>query len=95
MPLSIVTSHLLFTNLAFLASFFSAMLAFFKAVAIDPGFIKNNISREQQRQAVEELANENKLDARHFCLTCLVRKTILCFVMKQELIDTVFRLENL
>jgi palmitoyltransferase len=78
MHLSIVTSHLLFTNLAFLASFFSAMLAFFKAVAIDPGFIKNNISREQQRQAVEELANENKLDARHFCSTCLVRKTILC-----------------
>jgi palmitoyltransferase len=39
----------------------------------DPGFIKKDLSREKQRIAVEELANENTLDIRHFCLTCLVR----------------------
>lgn len=52
------------------------MFSFFKAVAADPGFIKNDISREKQHRFVEELADENCLDVRHFCLTCLVRKTI-------------------
>ncbi|KAG1443978.1 hypothetical protein G6F56_010475 [Rhizopus delemar] len=63
------TSYLLFTHLIFIITFFTAMFAFFKAIAADPGFIKNELSREQQRMAVEELANENSLDIRHFCLT--------------------------
>ncbi|KAI8059378.1 ankyrin repeat-containing domain protein [Gilbertella persicaria] len=70
------TSHLLFTNLIFLVTFFTAMFAFFKAVAADPGFIKKDLSREKQRLAVEELANENQLDIRHFCLTCLIKKPL-------------------
>jgi hypothetical protein len=48
------------------------MFSFFKAVAADPGFIKNDLSREKQHRLVEELADENCLDVRHFCLTCLV-----------------------
>ncbi|KAI9485347.1 MAG: DHHC palmitoyltransferase-domain-containing protein [Benjaminiella poitrasii] len=70
------TSHLLFTNLIFLITFFTAMFAFFKAVAADPGFIKKDLSREKQHRAVEELADENILDVRHFCLTCLVKKPL-------------------
>ena len=66
------TSHLLFTNLIFLFTFFVAMYSFFKAVAADPGFIKHDLSRQRQHQAVEELADDNLLDVRHFCLTCLV-----------------------
>ncbi|RCI05084.1 palmitoyltransferase akr1, partial [Rhizopus stolonifer] len=70
------TSQLLFTHLIFVVTFFIAMFAFFKAVASDPGFIKNNFSRENQRIVVEELANENILDVRHFCLTCLIKKPL-------------------
>jgi palmitoyltransferase len=68
----LATSHLLFTNLIFLTTFFTAMFAFFKAVSADPGFIKKDLSREKQHRAVEGLADENILDVRHFCLTCLV-----------------------
>ncbi|GAN10451.1 palmitoyltransferase akr1 [Mucor ambiguus] len=70
------TSHLLFTNLIFLITFFTAMFAFFKAVAADPGFIKKDLSREKQHRAVEELVDENMLDVRHFCLTCLIKKPL-------------------
>ncbi|CEJ00496.1 Putative Palmitoyltransferase [Rhizopus microsporus] len=70
------TSQWLFTHLLFIITFFTAMLAFFKAVSSDPGFVKNDLSREKQRLAVEELANDNCLDARHFCLTCLVKKPL-------------------
>lgn len=52
------------------------MFAFFKAVSADPGFIKKDLSREKQHRAVEELADENTLDVRHFCLTCLVNITL-------------------
>ncbi|KAI7897811.1 ankyrin repeat-containing domain protein [Cokeromyces recurvatus] len=70
------TSHLLFTNLIFLITFFIAMFAFFKAVTVDPGFIKKDVSREKQQKAVQELADENRLDIRHFCLTCLIKKPL-------------------
>ncbi|KAI8975041.1 hypothetical protein BDF20DRAFT_914030 [Mycotypha africana] len=70
------TSYLLFTNLIFLITFFGAMFAFFKAVASDPGFIRKDLSKEKQRQIVEDLANSHILDVRHFCLTCLIRKPL-------------------
>ncbi|KAG0740430.1 hypothetical protein G6F57_004835 [Rhizopus arrhizus] len=70
------TSQLLFAHLIFIVTFFTAMLAFFKAVSSDPGFIKNDLSREKQRMIVEELANDNCLDIRHFCLTCLIKKPL-------------------
>jgi palmitoyltransferase len=49
------------------------MVAFYKAVKADPGFIQSNLSRDRQHQSVQELADENALDVRHFCLTCLVK----------------------
>ncbi|KAI9247351.1 ankyrin repeat-containing domain protein [Sporodiniella umbellata] len=70
------TSYLLLTHLLFLITFFTAMFSFFKAIGSDPGFIKKEVSREQQRMAVEELANDNRLDVRHFCLTCLIKKPL-------------------
>ncbi|KAI8350886.1 ankyrin repeat-containing domain protein, partial [Choanephora cucurbitarum] len=70
------TSHLLFTHLIFLVTFFTAMFSFFKAMSSDPGFIRKDLSREKQRMAVEELADENMLDIRHFCLTCLIKKPL-------------------
>ncbi|KAI9322441.1 hypothetical protein BX666DRAFT_1815254, partial [Dichotomocladium elegans] len=70
------TSSMLLTNLVFIASFCIAMYAFFRAVVADPGFINNTISRESQQAAVFDLAEEEKLDVRHFCMTCLARKPL-------------------
>jgi nitrate reductase cytochrome c-type subunit len=90
----IATSHLLLTNIVFLSSFFSAMFAFFKAVAADPGFVKKDLSQEKQSRAVEELANENLLDVRHFCLTCLVKQDTVKWITQAKT-RSFFRLKNL
>ncbi|KAG2230295.1 hypothetical protein INT48_001537 [Thamnidium elegans] len=45
-------------------------------LAADPGFIKNDLSREKQHGCVQELAENNVLDVRHFCLTCLIKKPL-------------------
>ncbi|CAM0137616.1 palmitoyltransferase akr1 [Umbelopsis sp. WA50703] len=70
------TSHMVFTNLIFFASYTIAMTSFYKAVFTDPGFINKNLSREEQRAAVIDLAEEEKLDIRHFCFTCLIKKPL-------------------
>ncbi|KAG2171544.1 hypothetical protein INT43_008270 [Umbelopsis isabellina] len=70
------TSHMVFTNLIFFASYAIAMTSFYKAVLADPGFINKNLSREEQRAAVIDLAEEEKLDIRHFCFTCLIKKPL-------------------
>jgi hypothetical protein len=73
----LATSHMVFTNLIFFASYTIAMTSFYKAVFTDPGFINKNLSREEQRAAVIDLAEEEKLDIRHFCFTCLVSHLLL------------------
>lgn len=65
---------MLLTNLLFICSFVVAMYAFFRAIMADPGFIDNKLPREKQRDAVFELAEEQKLDIRHYCVTCMVMK---------------------
>ncbi|KAI8997043.1 hypothetical protein BDB01DRAFT_840561 [Pilobolus umbonatus] len=71
-----LTSHLLFTNLTFIISFVVAMYAFFKAVSSDPGFINKDLSKEAQRRIIQDLAEKNQLDPRHFCLTCFIQKPL-------------------
>jgi palmitoyltransferase len=63
---------MLLTHFIFIVSYVVAMTSFYKAVLADPGFISKNSSREEQRAAVFDLAEEEKLDIRHFCFTCLV-----------------------
>lgn len=63
---------MLLTNFVFIVSYLVAMAAFYRAVLTDPGFISKNLSREEQRAAVFDLAEEQHLDIRHFCFTCLV-----------------------
>ncbi|GAB5588816.1 palmitoyltransferase akr1 [Umbelopsis nana] len=70
------TSHMLFTHFIFVVSYVVAMTSFYKAVLADPGFISKNLSREEQRAAVFDLAEEEKLDIRHFCFTCLIKKPL-------------------
>ncbi|KAI8384444.1 uncharacterized protein BYT42DRAFT_562562 [Radiomyces spectabilis] len=63
-------------NILFMISFFVAMYAFYRAVMMDPGFVKKDLPRDQQQQSVFELAEANTLDIRHFCVTCLIKKPL-------------------
>lgn len=60
------------THLIFMTSYTIAIYNFYHAVMADPGFINNEPTKEEQHQMVMDLADENKLDVRHFCVTCLV-----------------------
>ena len=48
---------MLFTHFIFVVSYVVAMTSFYKAVLADPGFISKNLSREEQRAAVFDLAD--------------------------------------
>ncbi|RUP07423.1 ankyrin repeat-containing domain protein, partial [Jimgerdemannia flammicorona] len=65
------TSYMFLTNLLFLTTYVTAMYCFYRAVLADPGFVAKLSSREDQKRIVLELADEVKLDARHFCFTCV------------------------
>ena len=67
---------MLLANLIFITSFVVAMTAFYRAVVADPGFVDNKLPREVQQSNVFELAEEQKLDIRHFCMTCLAKKPL-------------------
>ncbi|OZJ04207.1 hypothetical protein BZG36_02971 [Bifiguratus adelaidae] len=68
------SSHLLLWNVLFLCTFVTAMTCFYRAVMVDPGFCTKLINREEQKAVVLDLADEDKLDNRHFCTTCVIRK---------------------
>lgn len=73
---NVATSHMLLANVIFISSFVIAMTAFYRAVFADPGFVNNQQPRDVQQKAVFDLCEENKLDIRHFCLTCLAKKPL-------------------
>jgi hypothetical protein len=54
------------------------MSAFYKAVMVDPGFLDNQLTFDEQRDVVYDLADKASLDQRHFCITCMVRKRTAC-----------------
>ncbi|CAO3648506.1 unnamed protein product [Cunninghamella echinulata] len=70
------TSYYIFVNFIFLVSFIIAMSTFYKAVLIDPGFLNNQLSFDEQREIIMNLADEYKLDQRHFCITCMAKKPL-------------------
>ncbi|KAG0163615.1 palmitoyltransferase akr1 [Apophysomyces sp. BC1015] len=70
------TAHMLFANLIMMISYSIAMYSFYTAVMADPGFVDNKLSKEAQRAAILELAEEHTLDIRHFCVTCLIKKPL-------------------
>lgn len=49
------------------------MSAFYKAVMVDPGFLDNQLTFDEQRDVIYDLADKASLDQRHFCITCMVR----------------------
>ncbi|KAG0216546.1 palmitoyltransferase akr1 [Mortierella sp. GBA30] len=68
------TSHLLWTNLAFMVGYVLALYFFYGAVMADPGWTKVNTSLETQREVVIQMADRGLLDARHFCVSCVTQR---------------------
>jgi hypothetical protein len=52
------------------------MYCFAQAVASDPGYIPRPAGISEQKKVVEELVVRGEFDARHFCTTCFVRKSL-------------------
>ncbi|KAI8343239.1 ankyrin repeat-containing domain protein [Chlamydoabsidia padenii] len=70
------TSHLLILNFTFIITFVVAMSAFYKAVLVDPGFLDHQLTFDEQRDVIFELADKASLDQRHFCITCMIKKPL-------------------
>ncbi|KAI9300564.1 DHHC palmitoyltransferase-domain-containing protein, partial [Cunninghamella echinulata] len=70
------TAYMTMTHIVFMFCYTIAIYNFYQAVMADPGFINNEPSKEEQHQMVMDLADENKLDVRHFCVTCLIKKPL-------------------
>ncbi|ORZ23447.1 ankyrin repeat-containing domain protein [Absidia repens] len=70
------TSHLLILNFIFIITFIIAMSSFYKAVLVDPGFIDHQLTFDEQRDVIFELANKGTLNQRHFCITCMIKKPL-------------------
>jgi len=52
------------------------MYCFAQAVVCDPGFIPRPAGISEQKKIVEELVVRGEFDARHFCTSCFVRKSL-------------------
>ena len=63
-------------NIVFAVVFATAMYCFTQAVVSDPGYIPRPGGISEQKKIVEELVVRGELDARHFCTSCFVRKSL-------------------
>ena len=65
-----------FLNITFGIIFATSMYCFAQAVASDPGYVPKPAGISEQKKIVEELVVRGEFDARHFCTTCFVRKSL-------------------
>lgn len=63
-------------NLAFVATYVTALYFFYGAVMSDPGWIRQTTSLESQKETVIQMADRGLLDARHFCATCVAQRPL-------------------
>ncbi|KAK9763099.1 palmitoyltransferase akr1, variant 3 [Basidiobolus ranarum] len=70
------TTQYLFINVSFFLFASITMYCFYKALSSDPGYLTINSSLTVGKEIVLRLANTKQLDARSFCITCLIRKPI-------------------
>jgi len=52
------------------------MYCFAQSVASDPGCLPRPAGISEQKKIVEELVVRGEFDARHFCTSCFVRKSL-------------------
>lgn len=65
-----------FINVIFCVVFATAMYCFAQAVGSDPGYVPRTAGISEQKKIIEELVVQGDFDARHFCTTCFVRKSL-------------------
>jgi palmitoyltransferase len=65
-----------FFNIIFGLVFATSMYCFTQAVVSDPGYIPRPAGISEQKKIVEELVVRGEFDARHFCTSCFVRKSL-------------------
>ncbi|ORX45842.1 ankyrin [Hesseltinella vesiculosa] len=70
------TSHLLSWNALFVLTFVVSMMFFYKALLANPGFIISDSTLDEQQAVMLDLVTDGKLDQRHFCITCMIRKPL-------------------
>jgi hypothetical protein len=63
-------------NIVFGIVFATAMYCFTQAVVSDPGYLPRPAGISEQKKIVEELVVRGEFDARHFCTSCFVRKSL-------------------
>ena len=69
-------SHHPILNIIFGIVFGTAMYCFAQAVVSDPGYLPRPAGISEQKKIVEELVVRGEFDARHFCTSCFVRKSL-------------------
>lgn len=65
-----------FANLIFGLFYASTAYFYFLSMTEDPGYIPKHSSRNQQREAVQELFSLWKFDEENFCIQCMIRKPL-------------------
>ncbi|ORY83917.1 ankyrin repeat-containing domain protein [Protomyces lactucae-debilis] len=64
-------------NCIFGVIFALCLFNFYRAMLIDPGFVKTQEgSRAEQRDTIEKLVQDGNFDAQHYCVYCLMRKPL-------------------
>ena len=63
-------------NIVFGLVFATAMYCFSQAVLSDPGYVPRPAGISEQKKIVEDLVIRGEFDARHFCTSCSVRKSL-------------------
>ncbi|KAI8850331.1 ankyrin repeat-containing domain protein [Chytridium lagenaria] len=70
------TSFLFFEQIAFLSLFVTTIYSFYRALYADPGYLRKVQNADERKKTVLQLAEEGKLDARNFCVSCSIRKPL-------------------
>jgi hypothetical protein len=63
-------------NVVFGLVFATSMYCFTQALVSDPGYIPRPAGISEQKKTVDELVVRGEFDARHFCTSCFVRKSL-------------------
>ncbi|KAI7871722.1 ankyrin repeat-containing domain protein [Spinellus fusiger] len=68
--------HRYIIHALFLMTFSVAMGCFYRAAMMNPGILHRQLSIESLCDSIVGLVENNALDARHFCTTCMIKKPL-------------------
>ncbi|KAJ3216308.1 Palmitoyltransferase zdhhc17 [Dinochytrium kinnereticum] len=70
------TSFLFFEQIIFVTLFVVTCYTFYHSIYSDPGYLRKVQNADERKKTVLMLAEEGKLDARNFCVSCSIRKPL-------------------